>query len=92
MRAAIGAGASMINDIKALLAPGALEAVAASDAAVCLMHMRGEPATMQDDPRYDDVVGEVGQGFVLAMQTLELGRIGMCHFAIGIADAAYEAS
>jgi butyryl-CoA dehydrogenase len=40
----------------------------------------------------DDVVGAVGQGFVQAMQTLELGRIGMCHFALGIADAAYEAA
>jgi acyl-CoA dehydrogenase len=40
----------------------------------------------------DDVVGEVGQGFVQAMQTLELGRVGMCHFAIGIADAAYDAA
>ena len=40
----------------------------------------------------DDVVGEVGQGFAQAMQTLELGRIGMCHFALGIADAAYDAA
>jgi butyryl-CoA dehydrogenase len=40
----------------------------------------------------DDVVGEVGQGFIQAMQTLELGRIGMCHFGIGIAQAAYDAS
>jgi butyryl-CoA dehydrogenase len=40
----------------------------------------------------DDVVGEVGQGFVQAMQTLELGRIGMCHFALGLADAAYDAA
>ena len=40
----------------------------------------------------DDVVGDVGQGFIQAMQTLELGRIGMCHFAIGIADAAYDAA
>jgi butyryl-CoA dehydrogenase len=39
-----------------------------------------------------DVVGEIGQGFIQAMQTLELGRIGMCHFAIGIADAAYDAA
>ncbi|MBM4279720.1 MAG: acyl-CoA dehydrogenase [Deltaproteobacteria bacterium] len=47
-----------------------------------------------DDVRLsdDDVVGEVGQGFLQAMQTLELGRVGMCHFALGIADAAYEAS
>ena len=49
----------MINDINALQAPGALEAVAGSHAAVCLMHMRGDPATMQSDPRYDDVVVEV---------------------------------
>lgn len=59
MRAAIGAGAAMINDILALRAPGAMEAVAASDAAVCLMHMQGEPRTMQLAPTYDDVVGEV---------------------------------
>jgi len=59
MRRSIAAGASMINDILALQAPGALEAVAGSDAAVCLMHMLGEPRTMQKDPRYDDVVAEV---------------------------------
>jgi dihydropteroate synthase len=59
MREAMAAGASMVNDISALAAAGALEAVAASDAAVCLMHMRGEPRTMQVDPSYDDVVGEV---------------------------------
>ncbi|MEA3192611.1 MAG: dihydropteroate synthase [Betaproteobacteria bacterium] len=59
MQAALGAGASMINDIEALSAPGALEAVAKSNCAVCLMHKKGEPATMQRDPHYDDVVGEV---------------------------------
>src|SRR5438552_11440510 len=59
MRAAIGAGAAMINDISALSSPGALEAVAASDAGVCLMHMQGEPRTMQREPRYGDVVAEV---------------------------------
>jgi dihydropteroate synthase len=59
MRAALAAGASMINDIEALAAPGALEAVAQSPCAVCLMHKKGEPATMQRDPHYDDVVGEV---------------------------------
>jgi dihydropteroate synthase len=59
MRAALRAGASMINDIEALAAPGALEAVAKSECAVCLMHKKGEPATMQRDPHYDDVVGEV---------------------------------
>ena len=56
MRAAVAAGARMINDVRALRAPGALEAAAASGAAVCLMHMQGEPRDMQTDPRYGDVV------------------------------------
>jgi dihydropteroate synthase len=59
MRAALGAGASMINDIEALAAPGALDAVADGDCAVCLMHKKGDPATMQQDPRYGDVIAEV---------------------------------
>lgn len=59
MRAAIAAGASMINDINALQAPDAIEAVVASNAAVCLMHKQGTPASMQVDPHYDDVVTEV---------------------------------
>jgi dihydropteroate synthase len=59
MREALGAGASMINDVEALGAPGALEAVAASGCAVCLMHKKGEPLTMQQDPVYTDVVAEV---------------------------------
>lgn len=60
MRSAIAGGAAMINDINALRSPGALEAVAGSDVAVCLMHMQGEPRTMQSEPRYRDVVAEVG--------------------------------
>src|SRR5581483_435462 len=59
MRAAIEAGASIVNDVAALRAPGALAAVAASDVGVCLMHMRGEPRTMQAAPQYDNVVVEV---------------------------------
>ena len=59
MRAALTAGASMINDIYALRMPGALEAVAASDCGVCLMHMQGEPLTMQQAPVYADVVSDV---------------------------------
>lgn len=59
MQAALAAGASMINDVEALKAPGALEAVAASDCAVCLMHKKGDPQTMQRDPQYGDVVVEV---------------------------------
>ena len=59
MRVALAAGAAMINDVSALRAPGAVEAVAGTDASVCLMHMQGEPRTMQQAPRYADVVGEV---------------------------------
>ena len=59
MKAVLAAGASMINDVDALSAPGAIEAVLGSGCAVCLMHKKGEPATMQQDPHYEDVVGEV---------------------------------
>ena len=59
MRAALEAGAGMVNDVMALRTDGALEAVSASKAAVVLMHMAGEPRTMQQAPAYDDVVGEV---------------------------------
>jgi dihydropteroate synthase len=59
MRAAVAAGAGMVNDINALRSEGALEAVAELGVAVVLMHMRGEPRSMQDAPQYDDVVGEV---------------------------------
>ena len=59
MRAAIRAGATMVNDVRALQEPGALSAVASSEVAVCLMHMQGEPRTMQTQPDYEDVVAEV---------------------------------
>lgn len=59
MRAVLAAGADMINDITALRAEGALESVAASKAAVCLMHMQGAPQNMQQAPYYTDVVAEV---------------------------------
>jgi dihydropteroate synthase len=59
MRAALAAGASMVNDVRALLEPGAMEVVASSGAAVCLMHMRGTPETMQVETAYADVVAEV---------------------------------
>lgn len=60
MRQAIEAGAAMVNDVTALTAPGAMAAVQDSSVAVCLMHMQGEPQTMQQAPHYEDVVGEVG--------------------------------
>ena len=59
MRAAVGVGAGLINDIWALRLPGALEVAVAGGVPVCLMHMRGEPGTMQQNPDYGDVVGEV---------------------------------
>jgi dihydropteroate synthase len=73
MRAAIAAGARIINDVRALRVPGALEEAASSGAAVCLMHMQGDPGTMQASPRYDDVVSEVG-AFLLE-------RVAVCRAA-----------
>ena len=76
MRAALTAGAGLINDVRALQRPGALAALAASNAAVCLMHMRGDPATMQRQPHYDDLTSEIAS-FLLA-------RVDAC-VAAGIA-------
>ena len=59
MAVTLGVGADMINDVNALCAPGALETVAISNCGVCLMHMSGTPETMQQAPRYDNVVSEV---------------------------------
>jgi dihydropteroate synthase len=59
MRAAVAAGAGFINDVRALREPGALEAAVEAGVPVCLMHMRGEPRSMQAEPRYRDVVAEV---------------------------------
>lgn len=59
MRAAVGVGAGMVNDVNALRGEGALQAAAELAVPVCLMHMRGEPRSMQDNPEYDDVVAEV---------------------------------
>ena len=59
MRESVAAGAAMINDVCALQGEGALDAVAGLDVPACLMHMQGAPRTMQDDPKYGDVVAEV---------------------------------
>jgi len=59
MRAAVAAGAGMINDVYALRREGALKAASELHVPVCVMHMQGEPRTMQDNPHYEDVVGEV---------------------------------
>ena len=71
MRAALGAGAAMINDIGALSAPGAIDACAATEAGVCLMHMQGEPGTMQKAPVYRDVVAEVRDFLVARARACE---------------------
>ncbi len=59
MQAAIDAGASIVNDVRALQEDGALDVVAKSNAGVCLMHMQGLPQTMQNHPHYDDVVNDI---------------------------------
>ncbi len=59
MREAARAGAGLINDVRALQMPGAVDAALVSRLPICLMHIRGEPATMQQEPRYSDVVSEV---------------------------------
>ncbi len=66
---AVDSGAVMVNDVRALRRDGALEAAARSGAAVCLMHMRGEPATMQDSVHYDDLLGEVRAMLAERIQT-----------------------
>ncbi len=75
MREAIRAGAAIINDIKALRMPDAVEAVAASNVGVCLMHMQGEPRNMQQAPVYEDVVGEVA--CFLQQRAAELVQAGV---------------
>jgi len=72
MRQALAAGASMVNDVNALQAPGALDAVVASEASVCLMHMQGLPRSMQERPFYRDVVAEVAE-FLLGRARVLLG-------------------
>jgi dihydropteroate synthase len=73
MSAAAGAGAGLINDIRALERPGAMDAAARTGLPICLMHMRGDPSTMQSAPEYDDVVAEV--------VSYLLKRASVCHQA-----------
>jgi dihydropteroate synthase len=75
MRAAVDAGAQMINDVRALAVPGALVTAAASGAAVCLMHMRGEPASMHAEPSYADVVAEVRDYLAARVAACEMAGI-----------------
>jgi dihydropteroate synthase len=77
MRAAVAAGAGLINDVCALTAPGALEAAREAAVPVCLMHMQGEPRSMQSDPQYSDVVADIKaylSGRVVACEAAGLRR------------------
>ncbi|MFA7400454.1 MAG: dihydropteroate synthase [Sideroxydans sp.] len=75
MRAALAAGASMVNDVNALQTEGALDVIAKSNAAVCLMHKQGTPATMQQSPVYQDVLGEVSEFLRKRIEVLEAAGI-----------------
>jgi len=81
IRAAAAAGAGLVNDVRGLQRPGALEAVAGTGLAACLMHMQGTPATMQQSPDYGDVVAQV-RGFlaarVAACEALGIARTRLC--------------
>ncbi|MGI2174694.1 dihydropteroate synthase [Shewanella ulleungensis] len=75
MEAAVNAGANLINDVRALQVPGALAMAASLDVPICLMHMQGEPQTMQESPSYDDVVDEVTAFFELRIAYCEAAGI-----------------
>ena len=75
MRAAVAAGAGLINDVRALRRPGALEAAAALGVPVCVAHMLGDPGSMQMNPQYDDVVGEVHRFLAERVFACELAGI-----------------
>ena len=78
MRRALDLGADIVNDVQALGAPGALEAVARHPSCgVCVMHMKGSPATMQDAPAYDDVLDEVRHFLRARLQALTAAGIGL---------------
>ncbi|MFC3914649.1 dihydropteroate synthase [Pseudaeromonas sharmana] len=68
MTASVAAGAHLINDIRALQAPGALAAAVAANVPVCLMHMQGAPRTMQQAPHYDDLIREVDDFFQVRVE------------------------
>ena len=69
-------GAGLINDVRSLRREGALQAAAATGLPVCLMHMLGEPGDMQDNPHYDDLVGEISAFLVDSMARCAIGGIG----------------
>lgn len=77
MQAAIELGADIINDIYALRQPGAMDVIAANQVPVVLMHMRGEPGSMQVEPHYDDVISEIDDFFHERLQACQ--QAGIAH-------------
>ena len=82
MQAAVAAGADIINDVRALAGPGALEAAAGSGAGICLMHMLGEPRTMQDEPHYENVVEDVSAFLAARMRACRDAGVDAARLAI----------
>lgn len=75
MRQSVAAGADLINDIRSLTEPGALQVAAEANVPVCIMHMKGQPKTMQQDPQYDDLLQEVEQFLIERMAACEAAGI-----------------
>jgi dihydropteroate synthase len=82
MRAVLDAGADMINDIYGFRQPGAIDVIAASDCGVCIMHMQGEPKTMQQQPHYKNLILEVQQ--FLLERVAVLNQAGVAHRRISL--------
>jgi dihydropteroate synthase len=82
MLAAVDAGADIVNDVRAFAEPGALAAAARSGAGICLMHMKGEPRTMQDAPNYSDVLGEVSAYLAQRVSAAEVAGIPRARMAV----------
>ncbi len=82
MRSAIGAGCAVVNDVNGFQAPGAIEAVAGSPVGLVVMHMQGTPRTMQEAPRYGDVVEEVGAFLMGRARALEAAGVAKSRIAL----------
>ena len=82
MRAAVNAGASMINDVKGLQVDGAIEVVAQLEVPVCIMHMQGEPPTMQANPIYDNVTEQVERFFEQRLEVTDRAGIDRCDLIV----------
>jgi dihydropteroate synthase len=82
MREVIALGVDMVNDVAGFRAPGAIEAVSGSQVACCVMHMQGEPATMQQSPRYGDVVAEVAASLRERVAALEAAGVARSRLVV----------